>query len=157
MPITVEGQQGPLILGPGARLFATSSLLPLDNPPFTWLWHFVAADNVFNFTQQRITTTTEAGCPMEVLWDDFQTPAQLLSSIHADEGTQVTMTVEVRNQANEQVDVSTPTQVRWQPQVWSHLNSLLWANNVVSRISTGTGSDQLDRIESAVYQVFPHG
>lgn len=147
---------GPFVIGPGAAIQAQSDLLALANPPYHWTFTFTAPDNTFTFQQLVVVPQNTPIANTTVLWQDLDTPGALVQNIHANPGDSIRLQVEVKNDLGQQLDTPLVVQVPWQPVAWLHANQALWNNNLVSRIASGGNTDQLDRIESAVYQVFPH-
>jgi hypothetical protein len=147
---------GVLVIGPGAVLTGSSDLLPLANPPYTWVWRFEAPDLTFNFTQQVVTTTVTEQPRITVQWDAEGAPIQLLQNIHANVSDSIKVTLEVRDVEGARIDGPFIKQVPWQPQAWAHSNARLWSDNIVARVTAGGTPDaKLDSILAAVYRTWP--
>lgn len=156
MSITVFTPFGPLVIGPGADLQATSDLLPLSNPPWHWKFRFESPDSTFVFEQLTTTTQINEAAKVNVQWQDLDTPAALLGSVHARLNDSIKVTTTVTDDAGDQVDGPIILQVPWDPIAWLQRNQALWANNLVTRITAGGGgADKIDQILAAVYRTWP--
>lgn len=156
MPITFTPAAPGDSFGPGYAFTVTAPGLPVIDLP--WTWQVVlrdGSDNVFLFSQQRVDQTG-GGATFRLLWDPDQRPSQLLSQFTLPETTQAKMTIEVHN--NAQLPIETPLVVQkpWSQVVNLHANTYAWNQYLLDQIASSAGTGQLDRIESAVYQVFPH-
>jgi hypothetical protein len=145
-----------LIIGPGAHLEARSDILGLENPPYLWTFDFTTPDTTAHWQQLFTTNDDQDAAVIFLLWNSRTVPSDLLSNIHANPGDSIRTQVTVRNQANQVLDQSAVIQIPWQPAAWSNLSARLYSDFIVSQSGSGAGGPQLDRIESAVYQVFPH-
>lgn len=156
MTISVFTPSGPFVIGPGAPIIASSDLLGLANPPYHWSFDFTTPDSTAHWLQTSVITSTAINSRIVVQWNPDLTPSTLLTDVHARPSDSIRLEVRVVNDAGQNLDTPVVLQVPWDPVAWLHANQTLWANNIVSRVSGGGSTDQLDRIESAVYQVFPH-
>lgn len=157
MTITFGTPNGPFVIGPGAVLNASSTLLGLGNPPYHWEFDFTGPDTTFHFTQTTITTTETQPAATTLLWQDLDTPADLLAQIHARLNDTVQVRVTVRDDAGLVIDGPVTQGVPWDPIAWLNLNQRLWNNNLVTRLTEGGSSDKLDQVLAAVYKTWPDG
>lgn len=156
MPITITIPNGPPSFGPGGPVLAQSDLLGLANPPYRWTFFFRDLDGQLLVQQEATTEGIDELARIQLLWNDLDSPSPLAAQVHANPGDRIRLSVEVRDSTGLVDQTPAPVEHVWQPVAWSHLNSLLWANNIVTRVTGGTSSDKLDQILAAVYQTFPN-
>lgn len=157
MPITISPLGPSNTFGPGYEFTVHPEGIPVIDTPWTWDVIFRRSEDQLFLWSQQATDLDGTGARFIVQFTQARSPTQFLADLTVPENTLITMTVELHNNAQLPVTTPLPVQHPWSQVVNLYKSMALIQADTLAKLGTGSGSDQLDRIESAVYQVFPHG